>query len=50
MFKSLGYSGSGGLMVGIVVVFAVLPTMLLQWRGRTIRETRMANEQEKLAA
>ena len=37
-------------MVGIVVIFAVLPTELIQWRGRKIREKRIVNEQEKRAS
>jgi hypothetical protein len=38
MFTSLGLSGSGGLMAGIVVIFALLPTMFIQCKGRAIRE------------
>jgi hypothetical protein len=38
MLSTLGLSGSGGLMAGIVVVFALLPTIFIQWKGRSIRE------------
>jgi hypothetical protein len=31
MFESLGFSGSAGLMVGIVVLFALLPILGLHW-------------------
>jgi hypothetical protein len=44
MFSSLGLSGSGGLMVGIIAVFAVLPTVFLQWAGKGMREKRRGNE------
>jgi len=44
MFSSLGLSGSAGLMVGIIVVVAILPTMFIQWKGRSIRERRSENE------
>jgi len=40
MFSSLGLSGSGGLIAGIVAVFALLPTMFIQWKGRSLREKR----------
>jgi hypothetical protein len=44
MFASLGLRGSAGLMVGIIVMFAILPTMFIQWKGRGIREKRLENE------
>jgi hypothetical protein len=31
MFSSLGLSGSAGLMVGLIVVFAILPTIFIQY-------------------
>jgi hypothetical protein len=37
MFDNLGLNGSAGLMVGILAVFAVVPTMWIQWRGEKIR-------------
>jgi len=44
MFSSLGLSGSGGLMVGIIAVFAVLPTVFLQWARKGMREKWRGNE------
>jgi len=44
MFSSLGLSGSGGLMVGIIAVFAVLPTVFLQWAGKGMRDKRRGDE------
>ncbi|OBT38975.1 hypothetical protein VE00_10815 [Pseudogymnoascus sp. WSF 3629] len=42
MFNSLGLSGSGVLVAGIVVVFALLPTIFIQWKGASIRKKREA--------
>ncbi|TVY85993.1 hypothetical protein LAWI1_G008258, partial [Lachnellula willkommii] len=44
MFTSLGLSGSGGLMVGMIVVFSILPTIFIQWKGAPIRTRRADNE------
>lgn len=40
MFSSLGLSGSGGLMAGIIAVFGLLPTIFIQWKGKSLREKR----------
>jgi hypothetical protein len=48
MFTNVGLSGSAGLMVGIIVVFAILPTIFIQWKGRTIREKRASNELDQV--
>ena len=48
MFTNVGLNGSAGLMVGIIVVFAILPTIFIQWKGRTIREKRVSNELDQV--
>jgi hypothetical protein len=48
MFSRLGLSGSAGLMVGIIIVFSILPTILIQWKGRGIREKRSENELDQV--
>ena len=48
MFASLGLTGSGGLMVGIIVVFGILPIIFIQWKGREIRERRASNELDQV--
>ncbi|KAE8447004.1 hypothetical protein EG329_011138 [Mollisiaceae sp. DMI_Dod_QoI] len=48
MFSSLGLSGSAGLMVGIIIVFSVLPTIFIQWKGRQIKERRSENELDQV--
>lgn len=40
MFASLGLSGSGGLIAGIVFVFGLLPTIFIQWKGKALRDKR----------
>jgi hypothetical protein len=49
MLTSLGLPGSGGLMVGIVLLFSVIPTIFILWRGRVIRERRTENELDRMA-
>lgn len=44
MFSSLGYRGSAGLMVGIIIMVSIAPTVYIQWKGRGIREKRSENE------
>ncbi|TVY27140.1 putative efflux pump [Lachnellula hyalina] len=48
MFTSIGLSGSGGLMVGIMVVFSILPTMFIQWKGAPIRTRRADKELDQV--
>jgi hypothetical protein len=48
MFSSLGLSGSAGLMVGIIVIFSILPTILIQWKGQGIREKQSENDLDQL--
>jgi hypothetical protein len=47
MFSSLGLSGSAGLMVGIIAVFSILPTILIQ-KGQDIREKRSENDLDQV--
>ena len=35
-------------MVGIIVVFAVLPTVFIRWKGMAIRERRVSTELEQV--
>jgi hypothetical protein len=44
MFDSIGFKGSAGLMIGIIVVFAILPVLFIQFRGKAIREKRAENQ------
>ncbi|KXT02868.1 hypothetical protein AC578_1811 [Pseudocercospora eumusae] len=39
MLASLGGSGSGGLMAGLIFVLSWVPIVILQWRGATWRKT-----------
>jgi hypothetical protein len=48
MFTNVGLNGSAGLMVGIIVVFAVLPIIFIQLKGGNIREKRASNELDKV--
>jgi hypothetical protein len=38
MVSSIGLAGSSGVMAGLTAGAAVVPIMLLQWRGSRIRE------------
>ncbi|ETS86270.1 hypothetical protein PFICI_00098 [Pestalotiopsis fici W106-1] len=38
MFSSIGLSGSGGLMAGIIAMCAILPIMFIHWKGRALRK------------
>ncbi|KAF2770298.1 MFS general substrate transporter [Teratosphaeria nubilosa] len=42
MLNSLGGSGSGGLMAGIIFLFSWIPIMVLHWRGKDWRDGRVA--------
>lgn len=44
MFANVGLKGSAGLMVGIILVVSVGCVVLLQLRGRGMREKRAGNE------
>lgn len=44
MINSIGMSGSGGLMAGIIFACAVVPTAILQLRGGPWRERRTARD------
>ena len=44
MLDNVGLSGSAGLMTGLIVAFAVLPVIFVQWKGKKIRERRTENE------
>jgi len=44
MFTSLGLAGSAGLMVGLIVVFSILPVIFIQVKGRQIRDRKSENE------
>ncbi|KAI5308391.1 hypothetical protein KEM55_005842 [Ascosphaera atra] len=46
MFANLGLRGSGGLMVGIVVAAALIPTMFIQWKGKSLRQRKYNKEME----
>lgn len=35
MYDSLGISGSGGLLAGLIFLISVVPTALLQWRKQS---------------
>jgi hypothetical protein len=48
MFSSLGLSGSAGLMVGLIVVFSILPTIFIQWKGAPIRMRRVENDLDQV--
>lgn len=48
MFANLGFRGSAGLMVGIIIVFSILPTVFVQLRGRGIGEKRSKNELDQV--
>lgn len=48
MFASIGLIGSAGLMVGLIVVFAVLPIVFIQWKGRDIRERIEENDLDQV--
>jgi hypothetical protein len=48
MFTSLGLAGSAGLMVGLIVVFSILPIIFIQWKGRQIRERKSENELDQV--
>ncbi|KAH7395984.1 major facilitator superfamily domain-containing protein [Cadophora sp. MPI-SDFR-AT-0126] len=48
MFSDIGLRGSAGLMVGLIVVFSILPTILAHWKGRMIRERRAENELDQV--
>jgi len=48
MFTSLGLRGSAGLMVGIIIVVAILPTIFVQWKGRPMRERRAESELDQV--
>jgi hypothetical protein len=48
MFTSLGLRGSAGLMVGIIIVVAILPTIYVQWKGRPMREKRAENDLDQV--
>ncbi|KXT09188.1 hypothetical protein AC579_429 [Pseudocercospora musae] len=39
MLASLGGSGSGGLMAGLIFVLSLVPIVVLQWRGAKWRKT-----------
>ncbi|KAI6884632.1 MFS general substrate transporter [Hortaea werneckii] len=40
MLETVGGSGSGGIMAGLIFVCAWLPTAFLQWRGQNWRQTK----------
>ncbi|KAL3425912.1 major facilitator superfamily transporter [Phlyctema vagabunda] len=48
MFTSLGLSGSAGLMVGLLIVFSILPILFIQFKGKAIREKRASNELDQV--
>jgi len=48
MFSSIGLSGSAGLMVGLIVVFSILPTVFIQWKGAPIRMRRAENDLDQV--
>ena len=48
IFSSLGLSGSGGLIAGIVTVFGLFPTIFIHWKGKSLREKRMDNALDKI--
>ncbi|KAM3416101.1 hypothetical protein BST61_g9582 [Cercospora zeina] len=45
MLESLGASGSGGLMAGLIFVFSVLPVAVLQWKGKQWRRKTVSSPQ-----
>lgn len=48
MFESAGLKGSTGIVVAIIIVVAVLPVVLLQWKCNEWREKKkQRNEDEK---
>ncbi|KAH8816582.1 major facilitator superfamily domain-containing protein [Xylogone sp. PMI_703] len=40
MITNCGLKGAAGVMVGIVFIFSVLPTVYIQWKGKSLREKR----------
>ncbi|TVY81245.1 Efflux pump radE [Lachnellula suecica] len=48
MFTNLGLDGTAGLMVGILIVFAILPIVFIQWKGAAIRIKRADNELDQV--
>lgn len=44
MLTSLGGSGSGGLMAGIIFLFSWVPIAVLQWRGKNWRHVDKAEQ------
>lgn len=38
MVANTGLNGSAGVMAGILFVFAVLPTVYIQWKGKSLRQ------------
>lgn len=40
MLQTVGGSGSGGIMAGLIFACAWLPTAFLQWRGQKWRQTK----------
>jgi hypothetical protein len=37
MLENVGYAGSSGLITGLIVLVAIIPTVFLQWRGKMTR-------------
>lgn len=37
MFTGLGLGGSAGLAAGIICILSIIPTVLLQWKGKAWR-------------
>ena len=38
MLDSVGLAGTGGIMAGLTLVVAVIPIVLLQWKGGKLRK------------
>ncbi|KAK4508086.1 hypothetical protein PRZ48_001824 [Zasmidium cellare] len=43
MLSSLGGSGSGGLMAGIVFVVSIIPVVIVQWKGQQWRKAKVTS-------
>ncbi|RFU24184.1 hypothetical protein B7463_g12154, partial [Scytalidium lignicola] len=48
MVTTCGLKGSAGLMVGLVLVVSILPTIFIQWKGKSLREKRASTQQGQI--
>ena len=40
MFENVGVAGSSGVCVALIVVISVIPTIVVQWKGASLRPKR----------